>query len=161
MRLFVDLDKCRECKVCQANCSYYYHQDKKGIHSLIEYLTFSVICRQCEDAPCIDSCYHNALYKLEDGRLKRSNFLCTSCKSCLIACPFGTITFCMLDYITSKCDLCLEREKVLCVESCPYNALELKEVEKEDIDKGIFFVGDSFVVKTTKWFKDDLIFKKR
>ena len=159
-RLLVDLDKCRACPECKASCSYHYHKDNRGLNHLIEYLTFSVICRQCEDAPCIASCYHNALYKLEDGRVRRSNFLCTSCKSCLLACPFGTIVYPMLDYITSGCDLCLEKNELLCVKTCPYGALSFVEVE-ENLDKGIYLVEDKFAVKTSKWFKDDLIFKKK
>ena len=159
-RLVVDLDKCRLCDKCVANCSYYHHKDNKGVNALIEYLTFSLVCRQCDDAPCIASCYHEALYKLDDGRVKRSNYLCTSCKSCYLACPFGTILPEMLDYISSACDVCSQRGGVpLCVQTCPHKAIEFKDIEKENIEEGLFFVDDKFAVKTTKWFKDDLIFR--
>lgn len=160
-RLVVDLDKCRECKECLAKCSYYYHKDNKGVHSLIEYLTFSLICRQCEEAPCIESCYHEALYKLDDGRVKRSNFKCTSCNSCRLACPFGTILPDMLDYISSNCDACVEKDDVACISSCPYGAIEKRDIEEENEEEGIFFIGDKFAVKTTKWFKEDQVLRKK
>ncbi len=160
-KLFVDLDKCRSCKSCLANCAYYYHKDNNGLNSLIEYLTFAVICRRCEDAPCIASCYHEALYKLDDGRVKRSNYLCTSCKSCYLACPFGTILPEMLDYITPNCDACINKQEVSCAKTCPHGAIETKDIEEENPQEGIFFVGDKFAVKTTKWFKEDLVLREK
>jgi len=165
--LLIDYEKCTGCRLCELVCSVVHDGVSNPERSRIRIIKkeeegfyIPVTCRQCEDAPCIASCYHNALYKLEDGRVRRSNFLCTSCKSCLLACPFGTIVYPMLDYITSGCDLCLEKNELLCVKTCPYGALSFVEVE-EDLDKGIYLVEDKFAVKTSKWFKDDLIFKKK
>jgi len=159
-RLFIDLEKCEDCKECVVKCNYFYHPKNDGINSLLELATFSLICRKCEEAPCVNSCYHNALKKDQNGILKRSNFLCTSCKSCSIACPFGTIFVDFLNYLDSKCDFCLEREP-LCVKSCPYNAIEVKDIEKEDVENNIFFVSDKLAVHSKKWFKDDTILYKK
>ena len=161
-RLFIDLEKCDRCPECVIKCSYIYHPQNNGITSLRELAIFSLICRKCEEAPCINSCYKNALKKDDDGILRRARFLCTSCKTCSIACPFGTILVDFLQYLDSKCDYCLTR-KPLCVGSCPLKAIEVKEIEKEDIKEGIYFVSDVFAVRhPKKWFVDDqILYKKR
>jgi len=162
MRLFVDLEKCSKCKECVVRCSYFYHPQNNGITSLREFATFSLVCRQCQEAPCVNSCYHNALEKQADGILKRHTMLCTSCKSCSIACPFGVIFPEFIPYLDSRCDFCIGKteELPLCVKSCPYQAVEIKEVE-ENPEKNIYFVGKSLAVHSRKWLKDDLILKKK
>jgi len=161
MRLFIDLEKCSKCSECVVKCSYFYHPSNNGITSLRELATFSLICRQCEEAPCIKSCYHQALAKDEEGILRRSNFLCTSCKSCSIACPFGTILVDFLSFLDSKCDFCIERGKPSCIESCPYGALEIREIKEENIEEGIFFVSDKLAIHSKKWFKNDAVLYKK
>ncbi|MCM8820068.1 MAG: hypothetical protein NC925_04655 [Candidatus Omnitrophica bacterium] len=161
-KIFIDLEKCLLCQSCVVNCSYFYHPENNGIINLQELATFSLICRRCEEAPCTNSCYHNALKKDKDGILKRSNYLCTSCKSCSIACPFGTILVDFLVYLDSKCDFCIKTQRFLCVESCPYGAVEIKDIEKEDIEAGIFFVSQNLAVHTNKkWFSDDRILYRK
>ncbi len=161
-RLFIDLEKCDNCKECVVKCSYIFHPQNNGITSIRELATFSVLCRRCEEAPCVSSCYHNALKKDENGILRRARFLCTSCKTCSIACPFGTILPDFLTFLDSKCVLCLSSEKALCIESCPYSAIEIKDIKEEDIEKGVFFVSDRLAVRSSKWFKDDtILYKKR
>lgn len=160
-RLFVDLEKCSSCKECVASCSYFYHPQNNGITSLREYATFSLVCRQCQDAPCVNSCYHNALEKQPDGILKRYTMLCTSCKSCSLACPFGVILPEFIPYLDSKCDFCVDKSEEMpqCVSSCPYKAVEVKEIE-EDPKNNIYFVGKSLAVHSRRWIKEDIPKKK-
>jgi Fe-S-cluster-containing dehydrogenase component len=66
-RLFIDLEKCASCKECAVCCDYFYHPQNNGIASIREYATFATICRHCEEAPCVNSCYHNALERASDG----------------------------------------------------------------------------------------------
>ncbi|MCM8792111.1 MAG: 4Fe-4S ferredoxin [Candidatus Omnitrophica bacterium] len=161
-RLFIDLEICSKCPSCTVECSYFYHPQNNGITSLREYATFSLVCRQCQDAPCVNSCYHSALEKQSDGILKRYTFLCTSCKSCSIACPFGVIMPEFIPYLDSRCDFCIQRpeEIPLCVKSCPYKAVETKEIE-EDPSKNIYFVGKSLAVHSRRWVKEDILPKKK
>ncbi|MCM8786577.1 MAG: hypothetical protein NC935_00795 [Candidatus Omnitrophica bacterium] len=161
-RLFIDLEKCEKCLKCEAACSYIYHPQNNGITSLLELATFSIICRRCEQAPCVNSCYHNALKKDNNGILKRSRILCTSCKTCSIACPFGTIFVDFLTYLDSKCDFCIEREEIRCIQSCPHKAIEIKDIENEDISSGIFLVSGKLAVRCLKkWFFDDRVLYKK
>jgi Fe-S-cluster-containing hydrogenase component 2 len=162
-RLFIDLDKCNECKECKVACDYMYHPQNNGITSLREYATFATICRHCEEAPCVNSCYHNALERAPDGHIKRYKMRCTSCKCCSIACPFGIIFQDFIPYLDSKCDYCVgtELEKLPeCAASCPEAAIEIKEVA-EDLEKNIFLVGEHLAVHSLKWSREDILPKKK
>ncbi|MFC1599359.1 4Fe-4S dicluster domain-containing protein [Candidatus Omnitrophota bacterium] len=160
-RVFIDLEKCDKCKDCVIQCSYFYHRQNNGITSIRELATFAVFCRKCEEAPCVSSCYHNALKKQDDGILRRARFLCTSCKTCSIACPFGAILPDFLQYLDSQCDFCVGKDNLLCIETCPYKAIALKDIKEEDIKEGIYFVSDRLAVHTTKWLRDDTVLYKK
>lgn len=161
-RLFIDLEICAKCKECVVTCSYFYHPENNGITNLREYATFVLLCRRCEDAPCTNSCYHQALEKQKDGVLKRYRMLCTSCKSCSIACPFGVILPGFIPYLDSRCDYCINRRTEVpeCVKTCPYKALDFKEVE-ENLEKNIYLIGENLAVHSRKWEKEDTISKKK
>ena len=156
-RLFIDLDICSKCKECVACCSYFYHPQNNGVANLREYATFSTLCRHCEEAPCVNACYHKALERAEDGHLKRYKMRCTSCKTCSIACPFGVIFTDFLPYLDSKCDYCIKSGAQLpaCISSCPQKAIEIKDVE-EDLAKDIYLVGEHLAVHTRRWSREDI-----
>jgi len=154
-RLFVDLEICYKCRECTAKCSYFYHPENKGIISLLELANSFEVCRKCEEAPCVKSCPNEALEKQPDGRLKRYNMLCTGCKTCTLACPFGTLYPEIIPYLSSQCDYCLGRldEKLPeCVSTCPLKAVQYMEVE-ESKAKDIYLIGDSLAVHSIRWRK--------
>ena len=155
-RLFIDLEICSKCKECVVTCGYYYHPQNNGVTTLREYATFATICRQCEEAPCVNSCYHNALERASDGHIKRYKMRCSSCKSCSIACPFGVILEDCIPYLDSRCDYCVGKQGEVpqCVVNCPEKAIEIKEVE-ESLEQDIYFVGDNLAVHTRKWSRED------
>ncbi len=162
-RLFVDLDICASCKECDAQCSYFYHPHNSGIDNVREFATFATVCRKCQEAPCVNSCYHDALEKQPDGILKRYNMRCTSCKSCTIACPFGVIFPEVIPFISSRCDYCIglkEPKMPKCATSCSHDAISLRDV-KEDPEKNVYFVGDSLAVRSKKWIDEDVQAKKK
>lgn len=153
----MDLELCENCPHCQVVCSYFYHPQNNGITSLWEYATFATICRHCEQAPCVNSCYRNALERSSDGHLKRYNMRCTSCKSCTIACPFGIIFPEFIPYLDSKCDYCITKMEAIpsCVTSCPKNAVQIKEIQ-ESLEENIYFVGEHLAVRTMRWSRQDI-----
>ncbi|MCM8766030.1 MAG: hypothetical protein NC920_04215 [Candidatus Omnitrophica bacterium] len=161
MRLFIDLEVCSKCPECVVKCSYFYHPQNNGITNLREFATFVLVCRHCEDAPCVNSCYHQALEKQADGILKRYRMRCTSCKCCSIACPFGVILSDFIPYLDSRCDFCIGREDKIpeCVNSCPYKAVEFREVEEKP-EENIFLIGDKLAVKSRKWIEKDIKVRK-
>ena len=162
-RLFIDLDICDSCKECIVRCQYFYHPQNNGVSSLREYATFATVCRHCEEAPCVNACYRNALERAGDGHLKRYKMRCTSCKSCSVACPFGVILPDFIPYLDSKCDFCLkikDRRLPECELSCKHNAIELKEVV-EDSQKDIYFIDEHLAVHTTRWLREEQALKKK
>lgn len=157
-RLYIDLEICSDCKECTAGCSYVFHPDNIGITSIIEYATFALICRRCEDPACVKSCPKDALEKQEDGTLKRYTMRCVSCQSCAIACPFGTIYAEIVPYLSSRCDICLESglsefKLPKCIESCPKGAIQYKETE-ESKEKNIYLLGNYLAVRAIAWKRE-------
>jgi len=152
-KLFIDQEKCDKCEKCAVSCSYFYHPDNIGITALREMAKYAIFCRKCELGTCVQSCPQEALEKV-DGRLKRYNLRCISCKSCNIACPFGTILPELLPFMIDQCDYCQGRcndtTPPLCVSSCTCGALEFKEVE-EDKTKHIYKVNENLYVHSVQW----------
>lgn len=159
-RLYIDLDKCRKCDTCNAECSYFYHPYNNGVISLREIAEFSSSCRKCEKAPCVNACPHDALEKLEDGIVKRYNMRCVSCNSCSYACPFGTILPEIIPYAASRCDYCIDRlkadEEPVCVVSCTEDAIKFGDFEP-DLKDYRFSVGENLIVRSIPWKKEEYI----
>ncbi|HHF98324.1 hypothetical protein J7L81_01020 [Candidatus Aerophobetes bacterium] len=155
--LFIDLDKVmKDWKTLDIQCSYPYHFKNNGIVSLREWLTFQIICRKCEDYPCVHACRYDALEREEEsGVIVRNDCLCVSCKSCAVACPFGTIHMEILPFLGFHCDLCKGRlkegEEPLCVKTGK-GAIKYGEF-KENPEENIFKIGEVFV-KSTPWKKE-------
>lgn len=156
-RLLLDLEKYNACKGAKYSCSYPYHDSfNRGVNALLENATFIYICRQCEEAPCVNSCPKEALEKLPGSNLKRFNNRCISCKSCMLVCPFGTIVPEVVSYLSSSCDLCVgrlkENEKPLCAANCTDGVLDYIEIE-ESKENNIYVLNDYLAVHCRPWKK--------
>ena len=163
-RLFIDLDKCAsgECKECVIKCSYYYHVQapgNNGIISVAELATYALVCRRCEEPHCVASCPVEALEQQKDKEklLIRHNMRCISCRTCSHACPYGTIYPEHVPYLLHNCDFCLDRrespEEPLCIKSCPYGALSLRQADAE-LEPNTFLAGDNIIVHSTHWNRE-------
>jgi len=155
-KLFIDLEACSKCKECTVSCSYFYHPDNNGITSLRELATFLLICRNCEEAPCVKVCPKEALEKEKEGRLRRYNMRCVGCMSCVHACPFGTIYPEVIPYLVPSCDYCLDRangKPPLCVETCPEKIIRYEEIV-EDPKRNYFAVGNNLIVHHISWKRE-------
>lgn len=154
-KLVINLAKCKLQAESGVRCSYKHHPENKGIDSLLEMIRFAMVCRRCEQAPCINACPQSALEKIpskhnDAGILKRANMLCTGCGTCAIACPFGTIYTDLIPYPSSICDLSKGRlkegEKPLCVTTCKDGSIDYREVDL-DKESDLVEVFDGIVVK--------------
>lgn len=160
-RLIIDLDKWRSTPDCTASCSYYYHPDNDGVLSVVELASFEVFCRRCELKSCVNACRYDALKTTEDdGMPKRSNMLCTGCKSCAQACPFGIIIPTTLRYIASICDECIGRrdDAPECVRTCSCDAIKYEEVPEDAED--VHLIGDFIAAKSRAWQKSEPVEEK-
>ena len=162
-RLFIDIPALLESGVSPENikCEYLFHRKNDGQLSLLEVAEFAVYCRQCKESFCIAACPMEALEHLESGLIKRYNMRCVGCKSCALACPFGTIFPEVMNYITSKCDFCLNQLAddpdyiPACVKTAPEGSFIMKEIDKEDPDNNIYFYGDHVAIKSQHWRKKE------
>ncbi len=157
IKLIIDLGKCKLQDESQVQCSYKHHPENNGIDALLEKIRFSLICRRCQAAPCINACPNEALEKIpsqndDEGILKRANMLCTGCGTCALACPFGTIYEDLIPFAGSTCDVCKDRlnpdEKPLCVSTCQDGSIDYRKVDLEK-ETDLTEVLDGVVVKVT------------
>lgn len=154
-KMIIELAKSELQEQSGVRCSYKHHPENKGIDSLLEMIRFALICRKCEQAPCISACPRGALEKVptkdnDAGILKRANMLCTGCGTCAIACPFGTIYTDLIPFPSSVCDRCSGRleqgEKPLCVTTCNNGSIDYREADL-DKEKDLVEVFEGIVVK--------------
>jgi len=116
------------------------------LKSIIELAIRRVICRHCEDAGCVTSCPQDALKK-EGEDLKRSNYLCTGCKTCILACPFGVNIDEIVEYKVSGYPIARLLDSLI-AKNCPY-IQEGKFEESDDIVK----IEEGIFVKAVNWKK--------
>jgi len=159
-RLYIDLEQCRKCETCKAECSYFYHPFNDGILYLREVAEFSATCRHCEKAPCVTGCPTDALEKQKDGIVKRYNLRCVACRTCCYACPFGTILPQVIPYAVSRCDFCIGRlkegENPVCLAGCSEGAIQFGEFEP-DPKANRFLVGEHLIVHSIPWKKEEFV----
>lgn len=88
-----------------------------------------IICRHCEDAPCLRACISGCLYRDEKGFVRRKKERCIGCWTCMMMCPFGVITRDKEKHIAVKCDRCHKLDVPACVNACPTGALVLADID--------------------------------
>ncbi|MCI5146736.1 MAG: hypothetical protein D3923_14730 [Candidatus Electrothrix sp. AR3] len=88
-----------------------------------------MLCRHCEDAPCMAACITGSLFRDKNGAVCCQEERCIGCWSCIMACPFGVIVRDAKLHVAIKCDQCSGREIPACVAGCPTKALQLVEVD--------------------------------
>ena len=155
-RLIIDLEKCDLCESCSVSCEYQARPQDNGISGLRERAAFALICRRCSTASCVEACEFDELQRDREGKLRRHNMRCVSCKMCAHACPFGTIYTEMLTFYTVNCDACLERpdHEPACVASCPHGALEYRLADPAEPD--VHVVDAHLAARARRWIRQEV-----
>ncbi|MDK9358369.1 formate-dependent uric acid utilization protein AegA [Lelliottia sp. V106_10] len=144
MNRFIMADnlQCIGCHACEVACVM-AHNDEQHVLSQRQFVPritvlkegkrhSAVTCHHCENAPCAQSCPNGAIAKSHDS-VQVNQQKCIGCKSCAVACPFGTMEIVITPMADGqvkasahKCDLCHGRPQgPACVANCPADALTL------------------------------------
>jgi Fe-S-cluster-containing dehydrogenase component len=84
----------------------------------------AMVCRVCDDAPCVIICPRKALKQsAENGVILMIEGLCDGCGWCIPAYLYGAITMNLEKGVVMMCDLC--GDEPICIDFCPEEALKL------------------------------------
>ncbi len=141
--VFVHLDRCQGCRSCQLACAVAKSKSKTLFGAITETprpgyriyiergngLNVPLTCRHCDPAPCLEACIAGALYRDEQGLVRRRKDNCVACWTCIMVCPYGVISRGKEPKIAVKCDRCHKLDIPACVQACPTRALVFCEAE--------------------------------
>jgi Fe-S-cluster-containing hydrogenase component 2 len=135
--LYIDYQKCTGCRTCELVCAVQHDGCSNPTRSRIKVVKWEarglyipMSCQQCQDAPCLNICPVKAISKDEElGRVMVDYDTCIGCRSCVSICPFGAISFNVIDKMVFKCDLCDGDPQ--CVRFCDVKAVDF--VEENDV----------------------------
>ncbi|HFZ8995766.1 TPA: formate-dependent uric acid utilization protein AegA [Citrobacter freundii] len=140
--IMANSQQCLGCHACEVACVMAHNDerhvlDKRNFQPRITVIKYqsqrsAVTCHHCEEAPCAKSCPNGAIRHVQDS-IQVDQQKCIGCKSCVVACPFGTMQIVLtpaangqLKAAAHKCNLCLDREAgPACVQNCPADALRV------------------------------------
>ena len=133
------IERCGGCRECETVCSWAHDvgviNPRRGRITVMKddaegiYVPF--MCLQCEEPFCMKVCPTGAIVEdPETGVKKIRADICIGCRMCVIACPFGGVSFDPEKRKSVKCDFCEDVGEPQCVKWCPKNALLL--VDRDD-----------------------------
>lgn len=137
--LLFNADECIGCFSCEVACKQEHHTPARERWIRILkigptrvggrlMMSFSAVhCMHCGKPVCMKVCPAGAISKRHDGIVLFKEELCTGCKACIEACPFGAPQYNEDKDTVEACNLCVDRvDRGLlpsCVHHCPTHAL--------------------------------------
>ena len=157
--LMFDVEKCIGCRNCQLSCKDEHvgndwlpiakaqsegqlwlrvEERERGTSPKVRVDWLVVMCQQCQEAPCMQVCQDEAIYRRTDQIVIIDPQKCTGCQDCIAACPYGVIYYNSESEIAQKCTLCahlLDRgwKEPRCVTACPTEALTYVQDEEAEV----------------------------
>ena len=136
--IFVRTDRCLGCRTCVIACAV-EHSDTRTLFGAalqqaapksriyVEWaepdMKIPIVCRQCEDAPCMYACISGAITRNAEGIVVTDEDKCIGCWTCVMVCPYGVIGRHLETHKAYRCDRCPDRDIPACVSACPTGAL--------------------------------------
>src|SRR2546425_9943563 len=88
----------------------------------------SDVCKHCVQAGCLEVCPTGAITGTEFDPVVIQSDVCTGCRACIAACPFGVIDINHVSGTAQKCTLCYDRMQVglepACSKACPTDSIQ-------------------------------------
>jgi carbon-monoxide dehydrogenase iron sulfur subunit len=139
--LVVNYERCTGCRLCELVCAVKHDGVSNPTRSRIkvikwetEGLYIPMSCQQCQDAPCMNVCPVKAISRDESlARVMVDYDKCIGCRSCVAVCPFGAMSFNVIDKKVFKCDLCDGDPQ--CVRFCDIKAVDYSDASDVSIFK--------------------------
>ncbi len=142
-QVYVRPERCMGCRSCEIGCAVQHSKEKSLFPAVLQSpppmkrlfvesnseIRMPIICRHCEDAPCLRSCISGCLYRDEKGLVRRKKERCIGCWTCMMVCPFGVVTRDKEKRIAVKCDRCHKLDVPACVNACPTGALVFVDID--------------------------------
>ncbi len=143
----LDQSRCFGCHACTVACKTEHGMELGVFRTWVKYIErgefpdvrrhFSVMrCNHCTDAPCVEICPVQALYKREDGIVDFDPSRCIGCKACLNACPYDALHIDPNSHTAAKCNFCAHRVdeglKPACEVVCPAEAIISGDLDDPD-----------------------------
>lgn len=161
--IFVKTDRCVGCESCTIACAVAHSESKTLFGAVsekplpksriyVEWLEpdkkIPLVCRNCEDAPCMYACISGAIHRDERGVVVTDTDKCIGCWTCVMVCPYGVIGRHLETKKAYRCDRCQDREMPACVAACPTGAL-------------VYDTVDSFAHQVRKTVSKELLTSER
>lgn len=144
-------EQCTGCRICEVVCSFFHEgvcnpeKSRITIVSQEPAIDVPVICRQCDNPPCIRDCPTDAIKKNKEmGVVIVSEEKCIGCGTCITNCPYGAIKLHPDTGIAIKCDLCGGEPR--CVRYCSRGVLKFLSLEESLRNK-----WREYVAHVPKW----------
>jgi Fe-S-cluster-containing dehydrogenase component/formate-dependent nitrite reductase membrane component NrfD len=143
----IDQRTCIGCHACTVACKTEHEIPLGQFRTWVKYVDsgtfpdstrdFAVMrCNHCTDAPCVQICPTNALFKRDDGIVDFDGDSCIGCKSCMQACPYDAIYIDAESNTAAKCNFCAHRVDAglepACVTVCPTHSIWVGDLHDED-----------------------------
>jgi len=119
--------ECVACRICEIVCSLQKERkinparSRIKVYNLHSHIDLPLLCRQCSDAPCMESCPVDAISRDANNVIIIDADRCTGCGQCLEACPFRAIFLHPESNVAATCDMC--GGDPVCVKYCPTQCL--------------------------------------
>jgi anaerobic carbon-monoxide dehydrogenase iron sulfur subunit len=142
--IFVKNDLCTGCQSCKLACAVEHSKGKNLFAAINETIKpksrlyvewvqgnikVPILCRHCEDAPCVKACISGAITRTDHGTVITNADKCIGCWTCVMVCPYGVIGRDAYYGKAYRCDRCPDIQTPACVSACPTGALVYETVE--------------------------------